>query len=76
MMRPMGAKKATRNIFGGKALNRGLKFGAKALGYLGDLTPVAMAVAPEAAPVLEAAKLASISLGTIQKGRQLIKNRR
>ena len=74
-MRPLGVKKATHNVFGGKALNRGLKFGAKALGYLGDLTPVAMAVAPAAAPALEAAKLASIGLSTIQKGRQLIKHR-
>jgi hypothetical protein len=75
MYRPLGVKKATHNVFGGKALNRGLKFGAKSLGYLGDLTPVAMAVAPEVAPVLEAAKLASLSLGTIQKGRQAIKHR-
>ncbi len=66
---------ATRRVFGGKMVNRGLKFGAKALGYLGDLTPVAMAVAPTLAPALEAAKLASIGLSTVQKGRQLIKNR-
>jgi len=72
----MGVKKVARNVFGGKALNRGLKFGAKALGYIGDLTPIAMAVAPEAAPVLEAAKLASLGLSTLQKGRQLVKHGR
>lgn len=75
MMRPIGVKKASHNIFGGKNVNRGLKFGAKALGYIGDLTPVAMAIAPEVAPALEAAKLASISLGTAQKLRQSIKHR-
>jgi len=76
MMRPLGTKMPARRVFGGKMVNRGLKFGAKALGYLGDLTPVAMAVAPEVAPALEAAKLASIGLSTLQKGRQMIKHGR
>jgi hypothetical protein len=72
-MRPVGVKGVRFNFLGGKNVNRGLKFGAKALGYIGDLTPVAMAVAPAAAPALEAAKMASVALGVAQKGRQMIK---
>lgn len=75
MMRPIGVKKASHNIFGGKNVNRGLKFGAKALGYIGDLTPVAAAFAPEAVPALEAAKMASVGLGAIQRSRQAMKHR-
>jgi len=75
-MKPIGTKTPFKNIFGGKNVNRGLKFGAKALGYIGDLAPVAMAVAPVAAPALEAAKLASIGLSVAQKGRQMIKHRK
>lgn len=63
MMRPIGVKKAAHNIFGSKVVNRGMKFGTKALGYIGDLAPVAGILAPEAAPVLEAAKIGSIALG-------------
>lgn len=74
-MKPIGVKRPIHNVFGGKSVNRGLKFGAKALGYIGDLTPIAMAVAPEVAPVLESAKLASIGLNSLQKGRQLMKHR-
>jgi hypothetical protein len=72
----LGAKHGLKNYIGGKRVNQALKFGSKALGLLGDLTPVAMAVAPAAAPALEAAKLASIGLGVMQKGRQMIKNRK
>lgn len=75
-MKPIGTKTPYRNFLGGKNVNRGLKFGAKALGYIGDLAPVAMAVAPAAAPALEAAKLASIGLSVAQKGRQMIKYRK
>ena len=75
-MKPLGTKLNTKNFLGGKRVNQALKFGAKALGYVGDLAPVAMAVAPAAAPALEAAKLASIGLSVAQKGRQMIKNRR
>jgi hypothetical protein len=62
-MRPLGVKLASRNIFGSKVVNRGMKLGAKALGYVGDLALPASFLAPEVAPVLEAAKLASIGLG-------------
>lgn len=68
MIRPLGVKKATRNIFGGKALNRGMKIGAKALGYVGDLALPAALVAPEFAPALEAAKVASIGLNMARRG--------
>lgn len=69
MMRPLGVKKATRNIFGSKAVNRGFKLGTKALGYIGDLAPVAAAFgAPEAVPALEAAKMASIGLNMARRG--------
>lgn len=63
MMRPLGVKKASHNIFGSKAVNRGIKMGAKALGYVGDLAPVAGVLAPSVAPALEAAKIASVGLG-------------
>jgi len=72
-MRPIGAKKAVRNVFGGKNVNRGLKFGAKALGYIGDMALPAAFIAPEAVPVLEAAKAASVGLDIIRKGRQAAK---
>jgi hypothetical protein len=68
MMRPLGVKKPFRNVFGSKAVNRGMKIGAKALGYLGDMAPVASIVAPEMAPALETAKLASIGLGMARRG--------
>lgn len=61
-MRPIGVKKAVRNIFGSKLVNRGIKMGAKSLGYVGDLALPASILAPEVAPVLEAAKLTSIGL--------------
>ena len=68
-MRPLGAKRPFHNIFGSKAVNRGMKFGAKALGYIGDLAPVAAAIgAPEAVPALEAAKIASIGLNMARRG--------
>lgn len=67
-MRPLGAKKATRNIFGSKSLNRGMKLGAKALGYVGDLALPASLIAPEFAPALEAAKVASIGLNMARRG--------
>lgn len=73
-MKPVGVKAPFKNMLGGKRVNQALKFGSKALGYLGDLAPVAMAVAPAAAPALEAAKLASIGLKVAQKGRQMIKH--
>lgn len=75
-MNPVGTKNPFKNLIGGKRVNQGLKFGAKALGYVGDLAPVAAAVAPIAAPALEAAKIASIALGVAQKGRQMIKHRK
>jgi hypothetical protein len=68
MMRPLGVKKATRNIFGSKALNRGMKIGAKSLGYIGDMALPASILAPEVAPVLEAAKVASIGLNMARRG--------
>lgn len=61
-MRPLGVKKAVRNVFGSKFVNRGLKMGAKSLGYIGDMALPASILAPEIAPVLESAKLASIGL--------------
>lgn len=61
-MRPLGVKKAVRNVFGSKLVNRGIKMGAKSLGYVGDLALPASFLAPEVAPVLEAAKIASIGL--------------
>ncbi len=77
-MKPIGTKNPYKNFIGGKNVNRGLRFGAKALGYIGDLTPVAAAIPglQAAVPALEAAKLASIGLGVAQKGRQLIKHRK
>lgn len=69
MMRPLGVKKATRNIFGNKVVNRGMKIGVKALGYIGDLAPFAAALgAPEAVPALEAAKIASVGLNVARRG--------
>jgi hypothetical protein len=67
-MRPLGVKRAIHNVFGSKAVNRGMKFGAKALGYVGDLALPASIVAPEVAPVLEAAKIASIGLNMARRG--------
>lgn len=61
-MRPLGVKKAVRNVFGSKFVNRGLKMGAKSLGYMGDMALPASLLAPEIAPVLEAAKVASFGL--------------
>lgn len=68
MMRPLGVKKAVRNIFGSKAVNRGMKMGVKALGYVGDLALPASFVAPELAPALEAAKVASVGLNMARRG--------
>lgn len=68
MMRPLGVKKATRNIFGSKAVNRGMKMGVKALGYVGDLALPASVLAPEVAPALEAAKVASFGLNLARRG--------
>lgn len=68
MMRPLGVKRPFHNIFGSKAVNRGMKFGAKALGYIGDVAPVAAVLAPEIAPALEAAKIASIGLNMARRG--------
>lgn len=62
-MRPLGVKKASHNIFGSKSVNRGIKIGAKALGYVGDMAPVAGIMGSPIAPVLEAAKIASVGLG-------------
>ena len=76
MMRPLGVKAPVRRVFGGKMVNRGLKFGAKSLGYVGDLIPAAAVLAPEALPVLETAKAMGIGLGVLQKGRQMIKHGR
>lgn len=67
-MRPLGVKKAVHNVFGSKVVNRGMKFGAKALGYIGDMALPASILAPEVAPALEAAKLASIGLGMARRG--------
>ncbi len=67
-MRPLGVKKATRNIFGSKTLNRGMKMGVKSLGYIGDLALPASILAPEIAPVLEASKIASIGLNLARRG--------
>lgn len=75
-MKPIGVKAPHKNFLGGKRVNQALKFGSKALGYIGDLAPVAAAVAPVAAPALEAAKLASIALGVAHKGRQMLKHRK
>lgn len=68
MMRPLGVKKATRNIFGSKSFNRGMKMGVKALGYVGDMALPASVVAPEMAPALETAKLASFGLNLVRRG--------
>ena len=75
-MKRVGSKSSYNAFLGGKRVNQALKFGSKALGYVGDLAPVAAAVLPVASPALEAAKLASIALGVAQKGRQMIKNRK
>jgi hypothetical protein len=74
-MQPIGTKMATRRVFGGKMVNRGMKFGAKALGYIGDMAIPAAFVAPAAVPVLEAAKAASVVLDVGQKMRQNYKHR-
>ena len=67
-MKPLGVKTAVRNIFGSKAVNRGMKFGVKALGYVGDMALPASVLAPEIAPALETAKIASIGLNLARKG--------
>ena len=74
-MKPLGVKRPIYNVFGGKNLNRGLKFGSKALGYIGDAAIPAAFLAPAAVPVLEAAKAASVGLDIARKGRQAIKYR-
>ena len=67
-MKPLGVKTPFRNILGSKSVNRGMKFGAKALGYIGDLAPVAIVAGfPEAAPALENAKMASIALNATRR---------
>ena len=72
-MKPIGAKRAVHNVFGGKNVNRGLKFGAKALGYIGDMAIPAAFLAPAAVPALEAAKAASVGMDIVRKGRQAVK---
>lgn len=74
-MKPIGHKRAVHNVFGGKNVNRGLKFGAKALGFVGDLAVPAAFLAPAAVPALEAAKAASVGMDIIRKGRQAVKYR-
>ena len=72
-MKPIGTKRAVHNVFGGKNVNRGLKFGAKALGYIGDMAIPAAFLAPAAVPALEAAKAASVGMDIVRKGRQAVK---
>ena len=72
-MKHIGTKSTHFRPLGGKMINQGLKFGTKALGWLGDLTPVAAALAPEIAPILETAKLASLGMGALQRAKQLAK---
>ncbi len=72
-MRRLGTKSTHFRPLGGKFINQGLKFGSKALGFLGDMTPVAAALAPELAPLLETAKLASVGMSALQKAKQLAK---
>lgn len=72
-MKRLGTKAIHFNLLGGKRVNQGLKFGAKALGWLGDLTPAAAVLAPEVAPILETAKLASVGMSALQKAKQLAK---
>jgi len=63
-MKRVGTKNSFKQFLGSKNINRGVKIGAKYLGLVGDLAPVA-AVTPglqAAAPILEAAKVASIGL--------------
>ena len=72
-MKQIGTKSTHFRPLGGKMINQGLKFGTKALGWLGDLTPVAAALAPEIAPILETAKLASLGMGALQRAKQLAK---
>jgi hypothetical protein len=74
-MKPIGHKSITRRVFGGKMVNRGMKFGAKALGMIGDMAIPAALVAPAAVPALEAAKAASVVLDVGQKMRQNYKHR-
>ena len=73
-MKPVGVKAVHKNFMGGKRVNQALKLGSKALGYVGDLAPIAAGT--PAGPALEAAKLASLALGIAQKGRQMIKHRK
>ena len=72
-MKRIGTKSVRLRLLGGKNINRDLKFGSKALGWLGDLTPLAAAFQPELAPVLETAKLASIGMSALQKAKQMAK---
>ena len=72
-MKRIGTKSVRLRLLGGKTTNRGLKFGTKALGWLGDMTPLAAAFQPELAPLLETAKLASIGMGALQKAKQMAK---
>lgn len=72
-MRRLGTKTTHFRPLGGKLVNQGLKFGTKTLGFLGDLTPAAAVMAPELAPILETAKLASIGMGALQKAKQMAK---
>lgn len=74
-MKPIGTK-APKNLFGGKRLNATLKFGSKALGAVGSLALPASFVAPQAAPILEAAGLAGLALSGIQKARQMAKHKK
>lgn len=74
-MRPIGTKNPHKAFIGGKKVNQGLKFGAKALGYIGDMAVPSAFLAPEITPLLEAAKVGSISLGALQEGRQMVKHR-
>ena len=74
-MRPIGVKNPYKMFIGGKRVNQGLKFGAKALGYIVDMAVPSAFLAPEITPLLEAAKVGRIALGAIQEGRQMIKNK-
>jgi hypothetical protein len=73
-MRPIGVKNPYKMFIGGKRVNQGLKFGAKALGYLGDMAVPSSFIAPQITPILEAAKVGSVTLGALQEGRQFIKH--
>ena len=72
-MKRIGTKTTHFRLLSGKTMNRGLKFGTKALSYMGDLTPFALAFQPELAPLLETAKLARKGMGALQKAKQMAK---